>query len=111
MSFIKVCTLDDVWEGDMESFDVDGTSVLIVNLGEDNVQAVQSRCPHQDVDLSEGELCDKVLTCKMHLWQFDVCSGKGVNPSHAKIAQYPVRIEGEDIYVDVEGVEEVHIHS
>lgn len=111
MTFHKVCTLDDVWEGEMEAFDVDGVGVLVVNLGDGNVKAVQARCPHQDVELVDGEICDNIVTCKMHLWQFDVCSGKGVNPSHASIAQYPVKIEGEDIFVSVEGVEEVHIHS
>ena len=35
-------------------------------------------------------------------------AGKGVNPGHAEIAQYPVKIEGEDVYVDVEGIEPKH---
>ena len=30
MGFKKVCTLDDLWEGEMESFDVDGQEILLV---------------------------------------------------------------------------------
>ena len=44
----------------------------------------------------------------MHLWEFDVVAGKGVNPDHAEIAKYPVKIEGEDVLVDVEGIEPKH---
>ena len=105
MAFRRVCSLDDVWEGDMEAFEVDGTEVLVIHLPGGTVHAIQSLCPHQEVDLADGELEDGVLTCSMHLWQFDVASGKGVNPSHAEVAKYPVKLEGDDVYVDVEGVE------
>lgn len=104
MAFQKAFSLDDLWEGDMEVCDVGETEVLLVNIG-GTVHAVQSICPHQEVDLVEGELEGGVLTCRMHLWQFDIESGKGINPDHAKIARYPVRVEGDDIWVDVEGIE------
>ena len=97
MAFKKACTLDDIWEGDMETFDVAGTEVLLVHVQGEGIQAIQAQCPHQEVDLVDGDLEGRVLTCMMHLWEFDVVAGKGVNPGHAEIAQYPVKIEGEDV--------------
>ena len=108
MAFKKACTLDDIWEGDMETFDVDGTEVLLVHVEGEGIHALQAQCPHQEVDLVDGDLDGRVLTCMMHLWEFDVVAGKGVNPDHAEIAQYPVKIEGEDVLVDVEGIEPKH---
>ncbi len=95
----------------MEAFEVDGVEVLMVHTDSGDIHAVQSVCPHQEVDLVEGELEGNVLTCCMHLWQFDVKSGKGVNPTHAELAKYPVKLEGEDILVDVAGIEAKFAHA
>lgn len=108
-TFTKVCTLDDVWEGDMDSFEVDGVEVLIIVLDGGDVIATQSICPHQRVELAEGEFDGKkVLTCKQHLWQFDVRTGAGINPVHAAIAMYPVKVEGDDILVDLHGAKPIY---
>ncbi|MBT3626905.1 MAG: Rieske 2Fe-2S domain-containing protein [Rhodospirillaceae bacterium] len=111
MAFTKVCTLDDVWQGEMEAFEVDGTEVLLVHTLDGEVHAVQAICPHQEVELAEGELEGKVLTCCMHLWQFDVSSGKGLNPTHAELAKFPVKVEGDDVLVDVAGIEAKFAHA
>lgn len=100
MAFVKVCTLDDVWEGDMESFDVGDKEILVVHLEGGDVVATQAICPHQQVELVEGELDKKTLTCKSHLWMFDLTTCKGINPGHAELARYPVEIDGDDIYID-----------
>ena len=105
MAFQKVCTTEDVWEGEMQAYTVDGTEIVIVHAPGDEWRAIQSVCPHQEVELVEGELEGRVLTCRMHLWQFDVLTGKGVNPEHAELALYPLKVEGDDIYVDVTGIE------
>jgi toluene monooxygenase system ferredoxin subunit len=111
MAFTKVCTLDDVWQGEMEAFEVDGTEVLLVHIKDGDIHAVQATCPHQEVDLVEGELEGNVLTCCMHLWEFDVASGKGVNPTHVELAKYPVKIDGDDVLVDVAGIEVKFAHA
>ncbi|QJY49358.1 Rieske 2Fe-2S domain-containing protein [Pseudonocardia broussonetiae] len=103
MAFVKVCSLDDVWEGDMESFDVGDKEVLVVHLEGGDVVATQAICPHQQVELVEGELSGKTLTCRSHLWMFDLTTCTGINPGHAELARYPVRLDGDDVYIDPDG--------
>lgn len=111
MAFKRVCSLDDLWQGEMQPFTVDGKDVLMVHTDDGKIVATQAVCPHQEFELSEGELKGCVLTCRHHLWQFDVTTGKGVNPSHAELAMFPIRVEGEEVFVDVEGVTPKFAHS
>lgn len=101
MTFKRVCTLDDVWEGEMEEFEIDGTEVLIVHADGGEVRAYQARCPHQDHPLVEGSLEENVLTCSAHLWQFDVITGKGVNPEGCMLRRFSTKIENEEVWVDL----------
>ena len=106
MAFEKICTLDDVWEGEMAAFTTaSGTDVLVVFPDGGTLVALQSVCPHQQIDLVQGRFEDRVLTCSAHLWQFDAQTGKGINPASCELAVYPTKIDGDDVYVDVAGIE------
>lgn len=112
VAFEKICTLDDVWEGEMGPFvTADGTEILLAVLPGGVVRAVQGRCPHQDFPLHRGRLERHVLTCRAHLWQFDLESGQGVNPGDCQLAVYPTRVDGDDVYVDVAGIVPRHSHT
>jgi toluene monooxygenase system ferredoxin subunit len=111
MAFEKVCTLDELWEGDMLEVDIGDQSVLLVCPKEGEVHAFQAVCPHQDIALSEGKFDGRVLMCRAHQWTFDACTGKGINPGDTRLAEYPVRIDGEDVLVEVEGVTPLFAHS
>ena len=100
--FVDVCAEDDLWDGEMESFDVGDNEVLVVKLN-GHVRAYDGICPHQSVSLVEGELTeDGVIICKAHRWQFDADSGAGVNPANECLRRFPVRIEGGRIFVGTE---------
>ncbi|MDF3308396.1 Rieske (2Fe-2S) protein [Rhodococcus sp. T2V] len=88
----KVLHLDDLWEGEMESVEVDGKPVLLINHDGD-VLAYQNRCPHQEWPLNDGDLEDKKLTCAQHLWEFDVTTGKGINPSTCSLVTYRCKVD------------------
>jgi toluene monooxygenase system ferredoxin subunit len=87
-------SLDDIWAGEMIA--VDG--VLLCNL-DGTLVAYDNRCPHLASPLSEGTLDGGVLTCGAHEWQFDARTGRGVNPASACLRRYPVRLDGEQIFV------------
>ena len=111
MSFTKVCTLDDVWEGEMAPFTVNGHEILLVCAEGGEIKAFQGVCPHQDIALAEGKFDGKKVICRAHLWQFDASSGKGINPDDCALAEYPVKVDGDDIYVETAGVEPLFAHS
>ena len=111
MSFVKVCTLDDVWEGEMTSATVNGHEILLVCADGGTIKAFQGICPHQDIPLVEGKFDGKKVICRAHLWQFDAENGKGINPDDCALAEYPVRVEGEDVFVSTEGISPLFAHS
>ncbi len=111
MSFTKVCTVDDLWEGEMEAFSVNGHEILLVSAEGGEIKAFQGICPHQDIPLVEGKFDGKKVICRAHLWQFDAATGLGINPSDCALAEYPVKLDGDDVYVETEGVEPLFAHS
>ncbi len=108
MAFEKICTLDDIWEGDMNSFDLNGVEVLLVWPSGGEIKAYQGVCPHQDIPLCEGKFDGKVIMCRAHQWTFDANSGRGINPGGCRLAQYPAKILGDDILVEVGSTVTLH---
>jgi toluene monooxygenase system ferredoxin subunit len=102
--FHRVCASDDIWAGEMLACEVEETQILLVRTESGELTAIQYFCPHQQVPLVDGSLEGTVLTCSAHLWEVDVLTGKGVNPEHAEIAHYPVKVEDEQVFVAVAGV-------
>lgn len=99
--YLKVCDLDNVWEGEMDIFEVGSHEVLIVHAPDGVVRAFNPVCPHQDHPLVEGDFEKCILTCSAHLWQFDVVTGKGVNPTGTSLVSYPLKVENDAIWVVV----------
>jgi toluene monooxygenase system ferredoxin subunit len=100
MGFQRVAKIEDLWSGEMIGLEVSGEHVLLVNI-DNHIYAYADVCPHQMSRLSEGILTGKILRCGRHHWEFDVCSGSGVNPRNACLKLFPIRVDGEDILVDI----------
>jgi toluene monooxygenase system ferredoxin subunit len=100
MGFQKVAKMEDLWSGEMMGLEVNGQHILLVNI-DNRVYAYADLCPHQQSRLSEGTLTDKILRCGRHHWEFDACTGSGVNPQNARLKLFPIRVDGNDILVDI----------
>ena len=103
MGFQRVAKIEDLWSGEMMALEVNGECVLLVNV-DNHIYAYDNICPHQNSRLSEGTLTGKILRCARHHWEFDICGGSGVNPRNACLKLFPIRVDGEDILVDVDDV-------
>jgi hypothetical protein len=59
-------------------------------------------CPHQGGPLAQGRLAGCQVTCPWHGWQFDVRDGQHSSIPSLSQPGWPVRVEGEDVWIQVE---------
>lgn len=109
--FTRLCSEDELWAGEMMSFEVKGVEILLVRTYADEIIALQGKCPHQQVSLIRGELDGDVLTCMAHHWCFNVVSAKSVNPDDAELARYPVKVVDGEIHVSIDGISPKFSHA
>lgn len=93
----------DLWEGDLIDAEVAGEQVLVVHHLDGSYAAYQGLCPHQEVLLADGKWDEQtcLLICPGHLWEFDLASGAGINPSGSSLYRYPVQVDGGVVRVGV----------
>lgn len=89
--FVEVAADDELWDGEMESYDVDGVEVLVLKIDGEHY-AYNGTCPHQSIELVEGDLDGRTLTCRAHEWTFDAVSGTGINPRESCLIRHAVRV-------------------
>jgi 3-phenylpropionate/trans-cinnamate dioxygenase ferredoxin subunit len=102
MSFVRACSTADVEAGAALGVTVDDVAVAVVRDGDD-WYAVYDECSHAAIPLSEGEVEGNQIECWLHGSMFDLRTGKPTNlPATDPVAISPVRIEGDDVLVDVQ---------
>ncbi len=98
-SYQRACALSEVPDEGALGLEMGGVPVALVRTGGE-VFALYDVCSHEEVPLSEGEIYDHTLECWLHGSCFDVRTGKPTGPPATKpVATYPVKIEGDSVYV------------
>jgi 3-phenylpropionate/trans-cinnamate dioxygenase ferredoxin component len=98
-AFVRVAQVRDIAPGALLRVEVAGRLVCLANV-DGAIYAVDDDCTHISGPLDQGELEGCVLTCPLHLAQFDICTGRVLRgPARDNLPTYAVYIEGGDIYV------------
>jgi 3-phenylpropionate/trans-cinnamate dioxygenase ferredoxin component len=114
-SYVKVASVNDFENGAKKKVTAGGKEILVAKIN--NVfYAIDNRCPHMGGDLSLGTLEGTVVTCPRHGSQFDIKNGQvarwmkgsGLAYSLGKtlkspqtVKTYPVKVEGNDISIEI----------
>ena len=93
-TFRDVARLGDLTEGEATRIVVDGRALAVVRSGGE-VYAVDDRCSHADVSLSEGDVEGCFIECWLHGSQFDLRTGNPTClPANEPIATFATKISG-----------------
>jgi len=103
-SAVRVCSVDDVPEGEARRFAVDGRLVAVVNLGDEGFRAVDAICSHEHYYLDEGEVDVDLETieCPKHGSTFDLDTGAARTlPAITPVDGFPVTVTDDDVLIEV----------
>jgi 3-phenylpropionate/trans-cinnamate dioxygenase ferredoxin component len=106
MTFERVCGFSEVPEDGSLRVELPDVDVAIVNF-DGQVFAIEDVCSHAEVALTDGEVEEfdgaPTIECALHGSCFDLRTGEPTNlPATEPVPVYPVRVEGDDVLVDVD---------
>jgi nitrite reductase/ring-hydroxylating ferredoxin subunit len=101
MATVKVARVDEVPAGAGKVVRAGETELALFNLG-GTFYALDNRCTHMGGPLGEGEVEGTHVTCPWHGSIFEITTGAVVRaPARRPVATFPVRVEGNDVLVEL----------
>lgn len=104
-------SLNDKWTdvGAVDDIPARGARVVRTGFGDvavfrtvDNeILAIEDRCPHRGGPLSQGIVHGSQVTCPLHNWVIDLTTGGVVGPDRGCATTIPVRLAEGRIYLDL----------
>ena len=101
MDWIRIASANDLQDDEAVGLEVRDTRIALYR-SEGEFFATANRCTHAEAVMSEGFVEDGCIECPLHQARFDLRTGKALcAPATVDIKTYPVRREGDDIYIDL----------
>lgn len=103
--FTKACELNELREGKYEVVAVNRTLLIVVWPKDQQPKAFQGLCPHMHEPLADALFDGTNLTCRHHDWEFEGQNGACIKGQHCTLAEYPLKIEGDEVLIETDGVQ------
>jgi len=100
MVWKKVAEKGSITAGKGREFTVDDKKIAIFN--QDGYHGIDAICVHQDGHIAPGKLDGDIVECPLHLWHYNIKTGKLMHYLKDDILQtYKVEARDDEIYVEV----------
>jgi nitrite reductase/ring-hydroxylating ferredoxin subunit len=99
--WVEITGLNQVPEWGVLKVKVEGTSVILNRQGL-NVTCYRNACTHLEYPIDMGKVNNGIITCPFHKYQYKLDTGKCLNAPGDSLESYPVKIEGDRVFVDID---------
>lgn len=100
-NWIRIASVEECPPGHSREL-VAGDRIIALFNVDGQFHALDGICPHQGGPLGKGKLTGCIVTCPWHGWQFDVTTGQHQSSVSLLHTRFPVKVQGDGIFVDVE---------
>ena len=99
---LSICSRNNL-PGDEQTTEITiGNRVIcIANVG-GTISAIDNVCLHRGGPLGQGVIEGGKIICPWHGWQWDPKTGEAAHSPAARVAVYPLKLEGEDVLVKLD---------
>jgi nitrite reductase (NADH) small subunit len=95
----KVCEVEDIPRLGSRVVRRAQGDVAVFRNADDEVFALEDRCPHKGGPLSQGIVYGRHVTCPLHSWKICLDDGKASAPDEGCAERYAVKIEGGVVFL------------
>jgi len=96
---VKVAQISEIVPSAFKTVEIEGEPIAVFNINGE-FYAIQDVCTHDGGILTGGIVNGYIIECPRHGAQFDIKTGTVLRmPAVEPIKTYPVKVEGQEIFV------------
>lgn len=100
---IRICAVEDIKPGKAIRVKIGENAVAVVRTKSGEVRALDDKCSHGEISLSEGFIDNETIECWAHGAKFSLETGAALTlPAFEPVAVYEVIIENGDIFLEID---------
>jgi len=97
----QICPVEDIRPGKAIRVLIDGHPIAIARTKDGSVKAIDDKCSHGEISLSEGFVDNETIECWAHGAKFSLETGVPLSlPAYEPVAVYEVFIEDGIIFLE-----------
>ena len=101
MNWLDICALDEINPLGSRIVASPKGDIAIFRTADDQVFALDDRCPHKGGPLSQGIVHNKRVTCPLHNFVIELSSGEAVAPDEGCTHTHPAKVENGVVWLSV----------
>ena len=99
MRWVKIGSLNDVPRRGARCVATPRGRIAVFRTAEDQVFALDDRCPHKGGPLSQGIVHGASVTCPLHNWVISLETGKALGADDGETRTIPIKVESGEIFI------------
>ena len=100
---IRICAVEDIKPGKALRAKVGDMAVAIVRTKAGEIHALDDKCSHGEISLSEGFIDNETIECWAHGAKFSLTTGEALSlPAFEPVTTYEVIIDNGDIFLEID---------
>jgi 3-phenylpropionate/trans-cinnamate dioxygenase ferredoxin component len=98
---IRICNVEDVKPGKALRVRIGDDAIALIRTKQGTFKAINDKCSHGEISLSEGFVDDETIECWAHGAKFSLDTGAPLSlPAYEPVATYEVIVENDEVFIE-----------